>query len=332
MGTLGKYLREAREARGIDLRDAAQHTRIGINYLKALEEENFAKLPGAVFVRGFLKNYVKFLHLDESEAVKRYEELRQPQVGPSVGVAKANDRVQQHPTEVVHEQETAPKPKAPLEPFVWAAGILIALILFLFTGLPERHQGEVRPAAAPTPADQIVPPVSAPASKPEKLYLDVVALENTWLLVRTDISPQKKTVLKKGESLIWSADERFQLSYARASAIKLTLNGRELAVNEPQNIVIRDLVITASGIVGRKMQPEYAEPVHRRRRQEAPPQEAQPSQPQPAVPAAQPQPAQPEAIHEPQRTQETTPPAPAVFSPAQRVPPASPEPQRAPTQ
>ncbi len=43
MGTLGQYLRSAREARGIDLRDAAQQTRISFNYLKALEEEDFSQ-------------------------------------------------------------------------------------------------------------------------------------------------------------------------------------------------------------------------------------------------------------------------------------------------
>ena len=34
-----------------DLRDAAQQTRISINYLKALEDEDFSKVPGEVSVR-----------------------------------------------------------------------------------------------------------------------------------------------------------------------------------------------------------------------------------------------------------------------------------------
>ena len=76
MGTLGQYLRNAREARGIALRDAAQQTRIRFNYLKALEEEDFARLPGEVFVKGFLKNYGKFLHLEEFEVMKKYAESR----------------------------------------------------------------------------------------------------------------------------------------------------------------------------------------------------------------------------------------------------------------
>jgi len=52
MGTLGEYLRSAREKRGLDLRDAAQQTRISFTYLKALEEEDFSKLPGEVLSGG----------------------------------------------------------------------------------------------------------------------------------------------------------------------------------------------------------------------------------------------------------------------------------------
>ena len=84
MGTLGQYLRSAREARGIDLHEAAQQTRIGIAYLKALEEEDFSKLPGEVFVRGFLKNYGKYLQLEESQVMRKYGELMAPksEAGP----------------------------------------------------------------------------------------------------------------------------------------------------------------------------------------------------------------------------------------------------------
>ncbi|HSB32914.1 MAG TPA: helix-turn-helix domain-containing protein, partial [Nitrospirota bacterium] len=84
MGTLGKYLHDAREARGIDLRDAAQQTRISLQYLRALEEENFEKLPGDVFVRGFLKNYARFLRLDETEVMKQYAEMVQKPVPAGV--------------------------------------------------------------------------------------------------------------------------------------------------------------------------------------------------------------------------------------------------------
>jgi len=245
MGTLGQYLRSARETRGIDLREAAQHTRIGIAYLKALEEEDFSRLPGEVFVKGFLKNYGRYLRLDESEVIKRYEELRPQRAASSVVADK-------EPVVADSEQKT-PRQNM-IEPIIWGTGIVIAFILFLLTALPDRPAKDSRRPETPLTSGQTVS-APGPAAQPEKLYLEVIALENTWLLVRTDNSPQKKALLKKGESLIWSADERFLLSYGGAGALKLMLNGRELTVTEPKNAVVRDLAIIGSGIVARNVQP-----------------------------------------------------------------------------
>ncbi len=260
MGTLGRYLQDARNGRGIDLREAAQQTRISIQYLRALESEDFSKLPGEVFVRGFLKNYGKFLNLEESEVMKRYGELRQK---PAAVAAAAPAAGEVQPEPAVAAPKKSQPVKIPVEPFIWAAGIIVVLIAFLFTAFPGRHPKETPQTATPSPAasDELASKSVPTIIKSDKLYLEVVALENTWLLVRTDSSPQKKAVLSQGESLIWSADERFLLSYGSAGAIKLRLNGQELTVNEPKNAVIRDLMITAAGIENRKVETETARPV-----------------------------------------------------------------------
>jgi cytoskeleton protein RodZ len=267
MGTLGTYLRSAREARGIDLREAAQQTRISLNYLKALEEEDFSKLPGEVFVKGFLKNYAKFLRLDESQVLKKFGES---QATNSQTVSFA----EKEPVAAISQQKT-PR-STTIEPFLWGAGIVIALIFFVFTALPERHQPDTKQAVTTMSTGQTVSAQGLVMQR-DKLYLEVVALEDTWLLVRTDNSPQKKAVLKKGETLIWSAEERFLLSYGSANALKLTLNGQELTVNEPGNEVVRDLAIIASGIVNRNIQPEKKLPRKKgppaEQRQQKPPQE-----------------------------------------------------------
>jgi transcriptional regulator with XRE-family HTH domain len=247
MGTLGQYLRSARESRGIDLREAAQQTRISYNYLKALEEEDFSRLPGEVFVKGFLKNYGKFLRLDDFEVMKRYGESREQK-----SAIRQDALVNEAPKAVVIEQNKLTLTR--FEPFLWGAGIAIALILFVFAALPERHREAQKTVMPISSGHTGTASLSLPQT--DKLYLEVVALEDTWLLVRTDNSPQKKAVLKKNESLIWSADERFLLSYGSAKALKLMLNGQELTVNEPGNAAVRDLAITATGIVNRNIQPE----------------------------------------------------------------------------
>ncbi len=247
MGTLGQYLRDARVAKGIDLRDAAQQTRISFNYLKALESEDFTKLPGEVFVKGFLKNYSRFLNLDEAEIMKRYAELK-----PKTESAHETLPEEERAAAIV---EPGPvKREMPIEPFVWGAVIVLALAVFLFTSLPVNHSVGTQPHA-PSPALPQSDITGTQGMKPEKLYLEVTAAEDTWLLVRTDASPQKKAVLKKGDTLTWSADERFLLSYGRLGAVKLKLNGQDLEVTGAKESVVRELLITRSGIANLSLPP-----------------------------------------------------------------------------
>lgn len=252
VGTLGQYLSSARELKGFDLHDAAQHTRISIQYLKALEQENFAKLPGEVFVRGFLKNYAKFLGLPEQEVLNKYNESRQTAGVPAAAapqpMAPAPD---QEPVAQVKEHPST----ASLEPWLWGTVICISIIGFLFMAAPEKRPEPVAPLEAHTAVLHSETTGSVPAKKPEKLYLQIVALEDIWLLVRTDAGPQKKAVLKKDENVVWIADERFLLSYGSVGAVKLLLNGEELTVAGQKNAVVRDLEITAAGITSAKAAP-----------------------------------------------------------------------------
>jgi Helix-turn-helix domain/Domain of unknown function (DUF4115) len=283
MGTLGQYLRDARLVKNIDLRDAAQQTRISIQYLKALEDEDFSKLPGEVFVKGFLKNYSRFLCLDESEVMKRYAQLKpnpQPTSSPAPVASAPNA---EHDAMPVEREAQTPK-VTPVEPFVWGAVILIVLFVFLFSSLPSRPSKNILQKAVPSlPAVVSQETTTVHGAIPEKLYLEVVATEDTWLLVRTDDSPQKKAVLKRGESLTWSADQRFVLGYGRTGALKLVLNGAELTVNGPKEAVVRDLVITRSGIQNQPAPVRQARPMKPKPQPGIEPQVVQPQQPQPQV-------------------------------------------------
>ncbi len=262
MGTLGSYLRNAREARGLDLRDAAQQTRISINYLKAIEDENFSKLPGEVFVKGFLKNYARFLRLPEDEVVIRYKECTKPQQSAAPAAASASpktDGQKQGPAEMGAGNADLKQPGGlSLEPFLWGGVILIGMVLFILVALPASrpvHERDRQVSTQLTATDSSHTGTTGTA-KTEKLYLGIIAQEDVWVLVRTDASPQKKAVLKKGESITWSADERFLLSYASVGSLKILLNGNELTVKGPKNAVVRDLIVTATGIAFQKVEAE----------------------------------------------------------------------------
>lgn len=83
MDELGQILREARETKGLTLAEVQAQTRINARFLEALETGEYAVLPSPVHVRGFLRNYSRFLELDPQPLVERYEQ-RQGAFAPAV--------------------------------------------------------------------------------------------------------------------------------------------------------------------------------------------------------------------------------------------------------
>jgi curved DNA-binding protein CbpA len=68
----GPFLRKVRESRNVPLEELSEHTKISKTYLMAIEEENFPKLPAAVYLRGFLTQVAKYLKLPHSAVVQAY--------------------------------------------------------------------------------------------------------------------------------------------------------------------------------------------------------------------------------------------------------------------
>src|SRR5580765_7976457 len=64
MGTFGDTLRQAREDLGASLTEAERETRINRRYLEALEIEDDSSLPAAVYTRGFIQTYCRYLGLN----------------------------------------------------------------------------------------------------------------------------------------------------------------------------------------------------------------------------------------------------------------------------
>ena len=63
--TIGDLLRAAREKAHFTLEDLAQDTHVKIEYLRALEENDFDSLPAATFIKAYIRNYARIFKLDE---------------------------------------------------------------------------------------------------------------------------------------------------------------------------------------------------------------------------------------------------------------------------
>ena len=65
MQLIGARLRKAREGANFSLQDISDRTRISMRFLTAIENGDFAALPGRVYIFGFTKAYARAVGLDE---------------------------------------------------------------------------------------------------------------------------------------------------------------------------------------------------------------------------------------------------------------------------
>jgi cytoskeletal protein RodZ len=74
--SLPERLYAARERKGVDLYRAERDTKIRARYLGALERGDYKELPGAVYTKGFLRNYAMYLGLDPDEVLHQWRKER----------------------------------------------------------------------------------------------------------------------------------------------------------------------------------------------------------------------------------------------------------------
>ena len=67
--TAGGRLRAAREAAGWSLEDVAQQLKLAPRQVQALESDDWERLPGRTFIRGFARNYARLMQLDSDDVL-----------------------------------------------------------------------------------------------------------------------------------------------------------------------------------------------------------------------------------------------------------------------
>jgi transcriptional regulator with XRE-family HTH domain len=82
-GNFGERLKRERELREVTLEEITSATRIGARFLEAMENEDWGKLPGGVFNRGFVRSVARYLGLDEEALLSEYDMAHGTQLPPA---------------------------------------------------------------------------------------------------------------------------------------------------------------------------------------------------------------------------------------------------------
>ena len=95
MSDFGGKLRQAREGRGISLRQVAATTKISVAALEALERNDVSKLPGGIFSRAFVRSYAAEVELDPERTVREFLDRFDSEPSPEPHVHVAFSEVEQ---------------------------------------------------------------------------------------------------------------------------------------------------------------------------------------------------------------------------------------------
>lgn len=61
-----------RQKKSVSLQDIATATKISVNYLQAIEDGEFSKLPGGIYSTSYIRQYAQAIDCNESELLERY--------------------------------------------------------------------------------------------------------------------------------------------------------------------------------------------------------------------------------------------------------------------
>ena len=243
MFELGSSLRDARERKRLTFADLEQATKVRAKYLRYLEDDDFAALPGPTYVKGFLRVYAEALGLDGQLYVDEYA-----------------SRFLQGDDEVVIRPRRTPPPRKVrwIERHavtVALAGILVvaAVVLGAWKFGPSRSGSPT--VQAPSPSTKVasgataaVKTRTAGAARVSTAVLVLRAKANTWVEVHDTSAAGRllfQGTIEQGQAQRFRAT-RLWLNVGAPAKLAATVNGRTVLL--PGGTTPRVLVATANGV------------------------------------------------------------------------------------
>src|SRR5919106_6873003 len=101
--SIGQRLKAEREDQRLTLEKVFEATRIRVQYLRALEEDDLSVMPSPVQARGYLRNYAEFLGFDVEQMLDEMRVLH-AQHAPAEIIGPADDDAP-----IPHENNGSPK-------------------------------------------------------------------------------------------------------------------------------------------------------------------------------------------------------------------------------
>ena len=219
MQTVGEFLEQKRGKKKLSIEDISKTTRIHPRYIEAIDANNFSIFSSEAYVKGFIISYAKALEEDPADVLKLYY--------ATVGGEPPSKKIFPEDTgtrEIEFRKNLLFTPKIIVPVIIL---IIATIILFnIFSSKEEISPVDSPPTAGiPDTTEISQPNVSKEDFSQNNInVLQITAIEDTWLKVRTDTLNPQEMILKTGESKTLNAKEQFTLSVGNAGGISVKFN------------------------------------------------------------------------------------------------------------
>lgn len=244
----GKILRAAREEKEWSLLDTEEITKIRVRYIQALEDEDYGILPGATYVKGYLRTYAKQLGLNPNEIIELYSSSIKPDATPVIEVP---DRLVKS-----HSLWFRPVIIGSMAIVALALGIGIKSFYQPEGALPDSPYSSPPLISAPntgtTAPTTTVPetpsqssPLNVVASTQDGLTAQLVFTQACWIEIKIDGQAPFQGTFAAGTTKEVKGTDRIELvSIGNAGGLTVTLNGKTMPSLGKQGQVLRNVVLT----------------------------------------------------------------------------------------
>ncbi|HHS49604.1 MAG TPA: hypothetical protein ENN07_00605 [candidate division Zixibacteria bacterium] len=279
MRNLGEYLQQMREARGITREEISKLTRIGLQYVIALEEGDYESLPPDIYVRGFIKSYGEALGADIEELLTRYESEKPKPKARRIfsGFVKESPPYESPiPQGKLGKKKIIPKKVQLSSSTLLLSAILVVAVAAIVVLISMNRDSRTTPITSVTDvvsSDSLMANGRRLAStltredltqeillklgeinpawaigRADSLNLTVLARQKTWVLVETDYRRAYRGDIEPGDTLRFTAKNAFFLTMGAPNAMHLSINGFELA-EWPERVHPMDLDINRGNVL-----------------------------------------------------------------------------------
>lgn len=258
---VGYTLRQERERQNLSISDIEQGTSIRALYIEAIENGEYDKLPGAIYTKGFIKNYAKFLEIDVDSVVKEFtNDMAELEAEKETEIAASQAEAEENPAPV---KKIEPKPekksvgysiqnenRGSSSKLIVAAVILIAALSGVAWSWLSGSEGDVAkvdnppqqqtqpvatepspPAVDPTPVANANPEQPKQTKQPsDKVSVQARFNDRCWALVTVDGAVVQEGVIDGGQTLSWEGKENVTFRLGNAGAVEFFQDGNSIGV------------------------------------------------------------------------------------------------------